>query len=50
MKNFIYINLSIALIFTSITFAQDSIVVDPWRKTPDIDGVNVIHYGNTRGK
>ena len=26
MKNFIYINLSIALIFTSITFAQDNIV------------------------
>jgi len=27
-----------------------SIVVDPWRKTPDIMGVEVIHYGNTRRK
>jgi UDPglucose 6-dehydrogenase len=35
---------------SELKFAQDSIVVDPWRKTPDIDGVNVIHYGNTRGK
>jgi UDPglucose 6-dehydrogenase len=35
---------------SELKFAQNSIVVDPWRKTPDIDGVNVIHYGNTRGK
>ena len=34
---------------TELTFAPDSIVVDPWRKTPDIEGVQVIHYGNTRG-
>jgi UDPglucose 6-dehydrogenase len=33
---------------TELTFAPGSIVVDPWRKTPDIEGVNVIHYGNTR--
>ena len=34
---------------TELSFAPDSIVVDPWRKTPDIEGVKVIHYGNTRG-
>ena len=34
---------------TELSFALDSIVVDPWRKTPNIDGVTVIHYGNTRG-
>jgi UDPglucose 6-dehydrogenase len=34
---------------TELNFAPDSIVVDPWRKTPDIEGVQVIHYGNTRG-
>jgi UDPglucose 6-dehydrogenase len=33
---------------TELNFASGSIVVDPWRKTPDIEGVNVIHYGNTR--
>ena len=35
---------------TELNFAQGSIVVDPWRKTPEIDGVEVIHYGNTRQK
>ena len=35
---------------TELNFASGSIVVDPWRKTPDIEGVKVIHYGNTRGK
>jgi hypothetical protein len=25
-----------------------SIIVDPWRTTPDIEGCKVIHYGNTR--
>ena len=35
---------------TELNFAKGSIVVDPWRKTPDIEGVKVIHYGNTRGK
>jgi UDPglucose 6-dehydrogenase len=34
---------------SELSFAENSIVVDPWRKTPDIDGVTVIHYGNTRG-
>jgi UDPglucose 6-dehydrogenase len=34
---------------TELSFAPDSTVVDPWRKTPNIDGVTVIHYGNTRG-
>jgi len=34
---------------TELTFAPGSVVVDPWRKTPNIEGVNVIHYGNTRG-
>ena len=34
---------------TELNFAPNSIVVDPWRKTPDIEGVQVIHYGNTRG-
>ena len=34
---------------TELNFAPGSIVVDPWRKTPDIEGVQVIHYGNTRG-
>jgi len=25
-----------------------SVIVDPWRKLPDIDGLTVVHYGNTR--
>jgi UDPglucose 6-dehydrogenase len=25
-----------------------SVIVDPWRRTPDIPGIKVIHYGNTR--
>ena len=33
---------------TELNFAKGSIVVDPWRKTPDIENVEVIHYGNTR--
>ena len=33
---------------TELKFAQGSIVVDPWRKIPPIEGVEVIHYGNTR--
>jgi UDPglucose 6-dehydrogenase len=33
---------------SALQFAQGSIVVDPWRKTPNIPGVKVIHYGNTR--
>jgi UDPglucose 6-dehydrogenase len=27
---------------------RGSVIVDPWRTTPDIDGIKVIHYGNTR--
>jgi UDPglucose 6-dehydrogenase len=27
-----------------------SIIVDPWRTMPDMDGMTVIHYGNTRLK
>ena len=34
---------------SELNFAQGSIVVDPWRKTPNIEGIQVIHYGNTRG-
>lgn len=33
---------------TALKFAQGSVVVDPWRKTPAIPGVRVVHYGNTR--
>jgi UDPglucose 6-dehydrogenase len=33
---------------TQLQFAAGSVIVDPWRKTPNIDGVRVIHYGNTR--
>ena len=35
---------------TELNFAPGSIVVDPWRKTPDIMGIEVVHYGNTRRK
>ena len=33
---------------TELKFAQGSIIVDPWRKLPPMEGVQVIHYGNTR--
>ena len=33
---------------TDLSFAPGSIVVDPWRKIPDLPGVEVIQYGNTR--
>ena len=33
---------------TELNFAPGSIVVDPWRKTPAIPDVRVVHYGNTR--
>ena len=33
---------------TALSFAKGSVVVDPWRKTPELSGVNVVHYGNTR--
>ncbi len=33
---------------SELSFAQGSFVLDPWRKTPKVDGITVIHYGNTR--
>lgn len=33
---------------TELKFAAGSVVVDPWRKTPQLDSVKVVHYGNTR--
>lgn len=33
---------------TKLNFAPGSVVVDPWRKTPAMPGVRVVHYGNTR--
>ena len=33
---------------TELNFAEGSVVVDPWRKTPALPGVDVVHYGNTR--
>ena len=35
---------------TELNFASGSIVIDPWRKTPSISNVDVVHYGNTRRK
>ena len=29
---------------------QGSVIVDPWRKLPDMPGLTVVHYGNTRTK
>lgn len=29
-------------------FGKGSIIVDPWRTLPDMEGMLVIHYGNTR--
>jgi UDPglucose 6-dehydrogenase len=29
---------------------QGSVIVDPWRKLPDMTGLTVVHYGNTRTK
>jgi UDPglucose 6-dehydrogenase len=29
-------------------FGKGSVIVDPWRTTQPIDGMKVIHYGNTR--
>jgi len=34
----------------NIIFPSGSTVVDPWRRLPDISGVEVIHYGNTRDR
>lgn len=33
---------------SELKFAPGSAVLDPWRTVPDIPGVIVIHYGNTR--
>jgi len=33
---------------TELKFAEGSVVVDPWRKVPQIKDIRVIHYGNTR--
>jgi len=33
---------------SELSFAPGSVVVDPWRKVPDIPDVEVVHYGNTR--
>jgi len=33
---------------TELDFATGSVIVDPWRKTPRLEGVQVVHYGNTR--
>lgn len=30
--------------------AEGSVIVDPWRKHPDVEGVTVVHYGNTRNR
>jgi len=29
---------------------RGSVIVDPWRKLPNIEGLTVVHYGNTRNK
>ena len=29
-------------------FLEGSVVIDPWRKCPNISGCTVVHYGNTR--
>ena len=34
--------------FNDYEFRKGSLIVDPWRECPDIDGCSVIHYGNTR--
>jgi UDPglucose 6-dehydrogenase len=31
--------------FTSLSFAKDSIVIDPWRYLPSQDGVTLVHVG-----
>lgn len=31
-------------------FGRGSVIVDPWRTVPDISGMLVLHYGNTRNK
>ena len=33
---------------SELTFAENSVILDPWRTLPDVAGCQVIHYGNTR--
>ena len=33
---------------SNLSFASGSVIVDPWRKIPDMPNVEVVHYGNTR--
>ena len=33
---------------SDLKFASGSVIVDPWRKIPDMPNVEVVHYGNTR--
>jgi len=33
---------------SELTFAENSVILDPWRTLPDVEGCQVIHYGNTR--
>jgi len=33
---------------SELHFAEGSMILDPWRTIPDIPGVEVFHYGNTR--
>ena len=35
---------------STLEFPVGSVVVDPWRKTPGMHGVHVVHYGNTRSR
>lgn len=30
------------------TFGEGSVILDPWRTLPNLEGMQVIHYGNTR--
>ena len=32
----------------TIKFLKGSTIVDPWRRIYDVDGCEVVHYGNTR--
>jgi UDPglucose 6-dehydrogenase len=33
---------------SKLSFAEGSVIIDPWRKIPEIPGCSVVHYGNTR--
>lgn len=34
----------------NLVFPKGSVIIDPWRKCPEISGCTVVHYGNTRLK